>query len=323
MKKFVNLVLFVLLIVTIIFAAAIVQRNQSLQDSNALFGGELEDGYPAAGYLIITTKTGGTKLCGYAVLNNKVAVTAGHCIDDSASVEMGVGKFSPNISDHLKVEKAIQKENWAREKTRSDDFAIMQFTDNKNFFKTFAEVTTPVEGCRYRVVAYGRTEDPAELANPPRKSARLCAYEINAKTFRVKGDGTSGICFGDSGSPIFYEGTNNLVGNIVSIINEDPNKKDPCGLGNTAIVVRTDYNKRLIEENVQEKDPYAEALDIIDGYSVSVSGETFLDRVGLGQLQYLDEKSKNQLALFFIGGLIVVTLIGLIVQLVRPNQTTY
>ncbi len=321
MKKFI--VLFLLIVVGgggFYLINQLIQQNLSVDDSSALFGGDLEKGYPSAGYLISYEPGGAMKTCGYAVLNNRVVVTASHCVDNSESIFLGLGDFSVREENHIEVTRATQKEQWINNKERAHDFAILNFNDNSNFYEEFAVITSPTEGCKYRVVAYGRTEDPTENFIKPRKSAALCARDITSNTFIIEGDGTSGICFGDSGSPVYYEGTNNLVGQVVSIILEDPNNTEPCAFGNTAIVVRADANQNLINENIQTLDASLGGVSVVDGLTIDVADQTIFDQLGLSQLNNLSREEQLRYILFGVVGLMAVVVIALVATLTRKPK---
>lgn len=325
MKKLIILLLFLGLIGGGgFFLYTQLQTNQGIDDSSALYGGELERGYPFAGYLISYEPSGAMKTCGYAVLNNQVAVTASHCVDNSESIFLGLGDFSVRADNHIQVTKATQKEQWISDKVRAHDFAILNFNDTNGFYEDFAEIASPTEGCKYKIIAYGRTEDPNENYIKPRKSASLCASEITANTFVVEGDGTSGICFGDSGSPLFYEGTNQLVGQMVSIILEDPNDTNPCAFGNKAIVVRADANESLINENIASLGSNLQSVNVTDGLTIEVADQSIFDRLGLSFLENLDEQTKMQYILYGTITLTVLVVIVLLFTLTRkPKQDSW
>lgn len=322
-KKIILIILLLALMLTTILATYIIQRNQSPTDSEALFGGSVESGYPSAGFLITDNRNGGSKYCGYVAINARVGITAGHCVDDASGMYLGKGEFSFDKTKLIKVDKAVQKSGWADSKLRPDDFAVLNFRNSDGYLRDYAEVASPVEGCRYRVVAYGRTEDPSSIANPPRKSAALCASEITSKVFTVTGYGT-GLCFGDSGSPVFYEGTNKVVGVIASIIKKDgDNNENPCSFSNTAIVVRVDSNASLINENVQVAEPNAPDIEIINGFTVEVASDTLLGRIGLSRLENLSDDEKFNLSIGVIILMIIVILVLIVVLLRRPDKKRY
>lgn len=322
-KRIVLLFMMGAFILATILATYVIQRNQSPTDAEALYGGRLESGYPSAGFLIIETTSGGLKLCGYTVLSGRLAVTASHCVDDAKNIYMGKGQFTQDSASLLKVDKAIQKAGWVESKARSSDFSILNFTDTKGFFTSFAEVASVVEGCKYRVVAYGRTENSTDSNNPPRKSTALCATSITNDTFLVQGN-NSGICFGDSGSPVFFDGTNRLVGVITSILKPaGDTSADPCGFGNTAVVVRTDANKSLIEDSLTAIDQNPQELNIVDGTTVEVASDTLLARIGLDRLNNLTEDEKYKILIFGIVILMIVIILSLIKLIRTPEKQNY
>ncbi|MCA9380944.1 S1 family peptidase [Candidatus Dojkabacteria bacterium] len=322
MKKLITVIIFIALALGAFgLFYKLLQNNLALDDSDALFGGELEKGYPFAGYLISYEPGGAMKTCGYAVLNKNIAVTASHCVDNSESIYLGLGDFSLQESNHISVIKATQKEQWVQSKNRSHDFSILNINDTTGFYSEFAEIATPTEGCNYKVVAYGRTEDPTQNFEKPRKSATLCASDIGANTFIIKGDGTSGICFGDSGSPIFYKDTNKLAGIVVSIILEDPEDTQPCAFGNTAIAVRPDANQNLINENIKQLNAGVADVSVVDGLTIDVAKQNIFDRIGLSQINNLTEGEQKKYILMGTATLTVFMVMVLLIVVARKPKS--
>lgn len=316
LKTLILLVIILPLALLLMFLIKQVQENLELEESSALFGGIREKGYPSAGFLVTNTATG-SKSCGYSVLSNTLAITASHCVDDATSILLGKGNFTYENIGKKVVESAIQKSGWINGKTRSEDFAILRFADT-GFFRDFAEIGTVTDGCNLRVVAYGRTENADEYGQFPRKSAKLCASEILAETFKVKGDPAenSGICFGDSGSPVYIEGTNQVVGVIVSIINKVPDDPNPCDFGNTAIVVRTDANLRLVNDTIEATSTNFQDISLDTSLQIEVAEETFLEKLGLNQLENLTETEKLTIAL-------VATVVGVLAVIFITIKTLF
>ncbi|MEP7103599.1 MAG: trypsin-like serine protease [Candidatus Dojkabacteria bacterium] len=322
-KRIVLIFLLITFILATILATYVIQRNQSPSDAEALYGGRLETGYPSAGFLINETTTGSLKLCGYSALNGRVAITASHCVDDAQNIYLGRGTFTQDTNDLLKVDKAIQKSGWVETKNRSSDFSVLNFSDTKGFFSSFAEVASVIEGCKYRVVAYGRTENETEAGNPPRKSTSLCASSITQDTFLVQGN-NSGICFGDSGSPVFFDGTNKVVGLITSILKQNGDTSDsPCAFGNVAVVVRADANKSMIENSLTAINQNTQELNVVDGTTVEVVSDTLLARIGLGRLENLTEDDRYKVAIIGIIGVMIIVILLLIKLLRSPEKKNY
>lgn len=321
MKKLLSFLFLIVLLAGVgftVYYLTIPESDTAPEDSSALYGGELESGYPSAGYLVTQTP-GSTKTCGYTVLNKQEAITASHCVDEATDMFLGKAEYKPDLANTLKVSTALQKEGWISEKRRTEDFAILKFSDTEDFFTDFAEVASPTEGCHYRIVAYGRTENPDDPLLP-RKSALVCASEITSDTFKLKGTGDSGICFGDSGSPIYFEDTNQVVGVTASIVNRVPNDPNPCDFGNTAIVVRADANKELIENFVQASDPYVPDPNAPTEFSIEVADETFFESIGLQSIEDLDQKQKYTYLLYVTIAGIVIIVAGLLYIVLKDSD---
>lgn len=317
MKRFLSASLVFLLFGLFGVTAYIISQtnsNLSVDETDALYGGRPEFGYTSAGFLINQVGDA-TRLCGYSAISPDTAITAAHCVDDAVKIYLGKNQYSTDFSQTVEVKKAIQKDGWVDSELRSDDFSVLKF-DTTEFFTSFAEVATPIEGCFYRIVAYGRTETGDDNLKQ-RKSSKLCIFDIQQDTFKIRGD-DSGICYGDSGSPIYFDGTNKVVGVTVSIVLENEQSVEPCSFGNTAIAVRTDVNNRLIQDNVETK-PDSSALDINNRLTIEVAEETFLERIGLPSLQNLTIREKTIYYLVAIFVVIIFLIILTIVLLLRPD----
>ncbi len=300
---------------TIYFSYLVAKEKLSIDDAKALYGGDLEYGYKSGGFLINYGATGSIKQCGYTALSKTLGITAAHCVEDAKVMYVGTGQFDP--SNVVQVDSAVGREGWLRNKERIDDFAVLKFQGDEDF-QEFAQIGSPKPGCNYRVVAYGRTEDPSSAKL--RKSALLCVSNINAATFQVQGY-NSGICFGDSGSPVYLDGTSQVVGVVVSIINS-ANPNEPCNISNQATVVRVDAtaNAQLISSFVQAGDPI---IVKPDQTSVSVAEEDFLGKIGLSFLQTLTEQDKQSyLVAFLIASsvLLIVVMVYLVVSATRDRN---
>lgn len=285
---------FFFLLFFVLFILSLSSRSdQSAKDSDALFGGQIEKGYPSAGYLVINTPSG-VKSCGYAVLSPTVAVTASHCVDDATSIFLGLGDFSYSSENKILAISAVQKSGWVNLKNRRDDFAILRFSSD-GFFSDFADIERVEEGCKYRVVAYGRTENIEEYGRFPRKSARMCAFGIENDIFRIKADPSekAGICFGDSGSPLYIDGTNKLVGVVVSILKNKDKQGDQCDFDNTAVVVRTDANISFVNQSFQlaSNEIINRTLEY-DDVLVQVVEQSLFSKLGLGFIDNLNDSQK-------------------------------
>lgn len=315
-KVFVLGVQLVLIGFGVYFSYLVAKEKLSVEDAHALYGGQVEYNYKSAGFLINYTTNNSIKQCGYAALSKTIGITAAHCVEDGKVLYVGTGEFNP--SNVVQVNDALAREGWIKNKDRLGDFAVLNFQGDSTF-TDFAEIGTPKAGCNYRVVAYGRTEDPSSAKL--RKSALLCASNINAVTFQIQGY-NSGICFGDSGSPVYVDGTNTVVGVVVSIINS-ANPNEPCNISNQATVMRADANTALITGFIQTTNANSGSNGNTNSNvtSVSVAEESFLDKIGLSYLQTLTEKDKETYLVIFLVA-VSVSLIGVMVYLIASASKT-
>lgn len=272
-----------------------VQRDLAPEDSGALYGGELEFGYPFAGYMIAYNTTGGTSICSMTYLSQNLAVTAAHCTNDGATVWTGVSGFSADSQDNVQASQYTTKPGWDF-KTSFNDLSVVRVDSSKFQLGEYARISPPNLGCNYKVVAYGRTEDESSinLQERLRKSATMCITDIERDVFYIEGSG-GGICFGDSGSAIFEADTNRLVGIISAIVASEKGQSARCAIDNRAIVVRVDRNLPFISQftpsiaslvdqttincldanctNIATTAQTTQASGLIDQFTSSVSGD--------------------------------------------------
>lgn len=260
LKLAVGIIFFVIFILTLLFLQQNLSQDLSAPESEALYGGRLETGYGSAGFLfsIIDSKL---TTCGLVALNPQTALTAAHCVNTGALPRAGLGFFTTDQSKTVAVNLAVIKSGWADLNLRSSDLALIQV--ERPIFLEQAGIISPTESCDYMVVAYGRTENLAERGTFPRKSAQVCVSNISQDLFQVRADASNpaGVCFGDSGSPIFLQGTNQVVGLIVSIQRDSRRGSDAqCDFGNIAYAIRLDSNFELISQNLANVD--VEDIDV-------------------------------------------------------------
>ncbi len=208
--KLIKLIFLILAIFAFIGFAEKIRQNLQPNDSSAIFGGELESGYDFAGYMISDKGNGNIEVCGVAILNQDTAITAAHCADDNTPIYVGTGSFSLNQSDYFRVDTVEVHPNWTNGFGISADLAILKLKD-PILLTTYAQIATATTGCEYKVVGYGK-QDNSNNFMPLRKSADLCikSTDFNDGSISFEGE-TGGLCFGDSGSAIFKEGTNLVV----------------------------------------------------------------------------------------------------------------
>ena len=295
------------------FYVLVVMIDEDLEfgDSFALYGGGEEVGYPSAGYLISYDSNSSFKSCGFSALSNNIGITAGHCVDNSAKISLGKGSFNLNPSSNINVIRAIQKEGWVSKQERVNDFAILIFNAPEGYFTDFSSVEKPEIGCKYRVIAYGKTEkDDLNSLERKRKSALMCITEIQGNIFFMTSKEKAGICFGDSGSPIYLDGSNKVVGITASIVNNSSkNPTSPCDFNNVAIGVRADLNESLISENSLIAKDELLSMSVSTGLdnelNIVVAEDSFLSSLGFSKIN----TDFTQVIFYVSGFLIVIAII--------------
>lgn len=240
-----TLAIFGFLMIPIISSTNMFKRDLSSEESDAIYGGQInENGYPYAGYIVSYSNDKGASICGTVYLSSDFALTAAHCVDNSISGFLGYSLFSLDPSQSFVAADTFVHPKW-NGKDSKYDMAMIRLPQDFWEVEEYAEVTFPSVGCNYEVVGYGNDEELnlRRKVERLRKSADMCITRVYPNYFEMEGkDG--GICFGDSGSPIFEKGTNKVVG-VVSAIRQTGNSTDPCYIGNKAVATRADIGVQL------------------------------------------------------------------------------
>src|SRR5260221_6653085 len=220
-RRFTIIVIIIILLISAAASFAVLTGNLAPTDTSALYGGKLEDGYHYAGYLIAFENDSKVTTCGVTFLSGNIAISAAHCIPNNSTIYVGTNQFRLQSSDNISASDATINPGWVGKPLK--DISILKLSRAVNLSE-FAQIATPQVGCNYEVVAYGRNETsiPGDLSSKLRKSSEICIQDILQGEALIQGNG-GGICFGDSGSPVFEKGTNKIVGIISSIISSTPN----------------------------------------------------------------------------------------------------
>lgn len=233
-SKIIKMLLLVAAVLVTLLGVIYVGRDLAPEGSSALFGGKLESGYPFAGYSI-AYNGGKITTCGVTFLNSSTVVTAAHCIPSGAEMYVGTGEFKPARKDNIKVNNFVVNTAWIGKP--DNDIAVLNLSTNVDL-STFATVSTPKEGCNYEIVGYGQNESTIEgdFRTKLRKSIQVCIEDIVGNIAYMKGS-DGGICYGDSGSPVFEKSTNRIVGIVSSIISSSKDKSSYCAVNNIGAIV--------------------------------------------------------------------------------------
>lgn len=225
------------------------QSDISPEESSALYGGRVEAGFPAAGFMLHVDASGGLAFCGFSMISSTTGITAAHCFDQGIKHYAGFGTFTIDTSKLIPVADFVQLPGWDH-KTSVNDLAVFKLDHAPDPSSTeVAQLGIPALGCTYRVVAYGRNELDAEVVSieRPRKSGQLCIDSIDGNILSLSGS-DAGLCLGDSGSPIFEEGTGRVIGVISAIVRKDKSQPS-CYIGNIGYGVRIDANAQFVAAN--------------------------------------------------------------------------
>ncbi len=209
-QKVLRLCFIILAIFAFIGLAERIRQQLQPNDSSAIFGGKLESGYSFSGYFVSDKGGGNLEICGMVLINSTTAVTAAHCADDNTPMYIGLGDFSNNPNNYYLVKSANILPAWAANNPISADIAVLTI-DTPVTLTEYAQIATADESCNYTVVGYGK-QDNGDNYYPLRKSATLCINSTDFSDGSISFTGSDGgLCFGDSGSPIFKTGTNQFV----------------------------------------------------------------------------------------------------------------
>lgn len=233
--------------------------GEEVDDVSVLFNARDESGYPATIHLLSKTFEGEVHLCGGTVINDGIIITAAHCVDDVQDVAIGVGTIDINSGKFAYATDLVIKNGWdpafssgaawSADRMRND-LAIVKFDSAKLSGETVGTVAKPVEQCNYKLVGYGMRIDESvvDIGNLRKKqSIDVCISDLDKDLLYITPQQGTGICFGDSGSPIYERGTNNVVGVISSVLGNIPNQ--PCSVDNKALGVRIDTHSSFISAN--------------------------------------------------------------------------
>ena len=192
-------------------------------DSTAkIVGGEVEDGFPAVGWIT----RDGVRECTGTLIDSRRVISAAHCfigqryaavagpVDASRfTFSMGPNEFEPTGTF---VPSAVEVHPRALEDAISFDVAVMVFAEPISRLRGFSPSPNPVAvDDTGLVLGFGRTSDsdPGGV----KRSVQISVSSIAESYWRY--EGASGICDGDSGGPVVALNEQGTSYEIIGIAN--------------------------------------------------------------------------------------------------------
>jgi hypothetical protein len=246
-----------------------------------IVGGAIENGYSAAGYLMIATQVrpgdllgprySGRLKCTAVLIAPNVVLTAAHCVDDVKSWEVTKLRFGtgPVGGRTTGVARRVFHPGYLGD--QGHDLAVLILKGNVPGVTPATLGNGPAApSCATRAVGYGRTTyGPA--GTPPadgprlRKSVVQCVEARTGTAIQATGSG-GGMCYGDSGGPLFREGTNVVIGILHAFSVAGPNVS--CINGNHLWWARTDLLGGFIScARIEDSSTRRACLDTMGGNS--------------------------------------------------------
>jgi hypothetical protein len=200
-------------------------------DPQPVVGGAAESGYAPAGFLLRGVSEGAlSPACGITLIAPDLAVTAAHCVVDdprdgrnvSVTRTFAMGFGAPGMSSRRVLAAGVlahpayapNLESPTRASDPLDDVALLRLERPVTDVEP-ATIATASAGCVARYVGYGRTTpgnaDVSSGYTFERKSAAQCIEAVGLSHIETRGQG-GGLCWGDSGGPLFREGTREIWG---------------------------------------------------------------------------------------------------------------
>ncbi len=216
---------------------------------------EPPENYPFAGFLIAELANPPSPdeqylICGANFVSPYQLITAAHCVEDAKNVAASYGNFEESVFKKIdkyriniseKYDPTMYKNNKRLliEEIGMGDLAIVNLRQPVSI-KKYAQVSKPTIGCDYYVVGYGKNELEPEKSYE-RRGIPVCIDKINPENLLISFPSKGFFCYGDSGSGIYHQGTNELVG-IVSALNSSSG----CQNASLYIATRLDSHKNFL-----------------------------------------------------------------------------
>ncbi len=235
---------------TIIFLLLPLSAVTAQNVTPSLIDGTEDLSYESMGFLLNQTSNISVTLCGFVVLSENTGMTAAHCLDEEGDLSVGFSVI--NIDETTEVLRSEINPLWDQENSE-EDYAGLIFEEAS--FSNIATVSSPTTGCGYTVSSYGNTSldsgDPIDGRN--KEVLDVCIKELSESTFIIYAENTGGFCYGDSGSPIYRTGTEEVVGIISATRFYEEDGDTTCESGNEVIAVRLDNKSEFINSLGQDE----------------------------------------------------------------------
>ncbi|MFW5702886.1 MAG: trypsin-like serine protease [Candidatus Dojkabacteria bacterium] len=229
-----------------LFLALVLVNSPDLspEESGALVNGRLETGYDYVGYLL----SDNNKLCAATLIDSTTVLTAAHCLnfDAGRSFSFGTGEFSFS-NDLTEVEWAKFHPQYDLSTGEGPDVAIAKLSEPIEL-ESYPEIADPIEKCEVSIVAYGAgvKDAPATEDLISKKAGEGCIRGITSN-FLITFEHNVGMCFGDSGGPLFSNpGSSELVGVLVGGLVIPDLQDISCDPGNTGLAMNASFFSDLI-----------------------------------------------------------------------------
>jgi secreted trypsin-like serine protease len=238
----------------ILLASCAADIGDTDASTQSVVGGHAETGYAPVGYLVHGQSPTSMKgpICGATLVAPSVVVTASHCINAYPTDGFGVGFGTAGAGPKYVAKKVFMHplydpnalERW------HNDIAVLIFP--QPISQPTAHMSRAASGDQTRYIGYGRTTPGGPDVHTgytfERKSAREKMTATDALGIYTTGiDG--GLCWGDSGGPLFRDGTNDVLGVLA-----DFNAVFDCHVGNDMIFTSLDAQQAFIAAAVTCQD---------------------------------------------------------------------